>query len=339
MLSLQFRKGKEILLIFCSLAIFFLNPSNAGAYTIPLNTTIEVIQGNTHTDSIQGNAPFDSIPASGIDKSRLRITLAASAISWAGVLILLNEAWYRDYPRSSFHLYNDWGEWFNTDKTGHIFSSYALSLEGIHLMRRTGMDRDKAAWAGGLYGPLFLSTIEILDGFSEEWGFSLADMAANITGSALAVSQELLLGHQVVRVKYSYYESGLAKYRPNALGSNLPEKMLKDYNGQTHWLSVNLSSLGGKMEVFPSWFNLAFGYSAYGMLGGYSNPSVSNGRELPGFERYRQFFLAPDIDLSALETGSDLINTLSRWLNFIKIPFPALEYNNVEGFRLHLLYF
>ena len=355
--SLISPKGKKFLLIFCGLASFILIPANAGVYTIPLNTNIEAIQGNAHFDTgpenspidsmqssapfdiMQGSAFFDTIPASGLDKSRLRYTLAASAVSWAGILILLNEAWYRDYPRSSFHLYNDWGEWFNMDKTGHMFSSYTLSLAGIHLMRKTGMERKKAAWTGGLYGPVFLSTIEILDGFSEEWGFSLADMAANIAGSAIAVSQELFLGHQVVRVKYSYNESGLAKYRPDALGSNLPEKMLKDYNGQTHWLSMNLSSLGGRMEVFPGWLNIAFGYSADGMTGGFSNPSVSNGRELPRFERYRQFYLAPDIDLSAVETGSGFINGLLRTLNFLKIPSPALEYNRVEGFRLHLLYF
>ena len=328
---------------------FFFIPSNAGAYFTPSDITIDEKWENTHFDKVRVNSPvytmqgkttlFDTIPASRTDKCRLRVTLAASAVSWAGILILLNEAWYRNYPRSSFHLYNDWGEWFNMDKTGHIFSSYALSLAGIHLMRRTGMERNKAVWTGGLYGPVFLSTIEILDGFSEEWGFSLPDMASNIAGSAIAVSQELILGQQVARVKYSYHESGLAGFRPDALGSNLPEKMLKDYNGQTHWLSVNLCKLGGRMEILPPWLNIAFGYSAYGMLGGYSNPSFSNGTKLPHFDRYRQFFLAPDIDLSALETGSDIINALFRRLNFIKIPSPALEYNRVDGFRLHLLYF
>ncbi len=337
--SLISTEGKYIFLILCLLAGFIFVPANAGVDTIPEKASCDTIRVNIIADKLPGNAPADKIPADGISKSRLRYTLAASAVSWAGILILLNEAWYRDYPRSSFHLYNDWGEWFNMDKTGHLFSSYSLSLAGIHLMRQTGMEREKAAWTGGLYGPVFLSTIEILDGFSEEWGFSMADMAANIAGSAIAVSQELFLGHQVVRVKYSYHESGLAKYRPDALGSNLPEKMLKDYNGQTHWLSMNLSSLGGRMETLPGWLNIAFGYSADGMTGGFSNPSVSNGRELPHFERHRQFYLAPDIDLSAIETVSGFFNGVLRTLNFIKIPSPAIEYNRVEGFRLHLLYF
>ncbi len=284
-------------------------------------------------------AGADTIPEDSINKSRLCYTLTASAVTWIGTIILLNEAWYKDYPRSSFHFYNDWGQWFNMDKTGHLISSYSISLAGIYLMNRTGMEKQKAAWIGGLYGPVFLSTIEILDGFSKEWGFSVPDMAANAAGSALAVSQELLLEEQVARLKYSYHESGLAKYRPGALGRNLPEKMLKDYNGQTHWLSLNINALGDPGEIFPPWLNIALGYSAYGMLGGYSNPPVTSGKELPYFERYRQFYLAPDIDLSKIDGGPEIIRVLLRWLNFFKIPSPAIEYNERDGFRFHLLFF
>lgn len=287
----------------------------------------------------RAHALKDSIPDSTTDTGRLWCTLTASVLGWAGISFWLNEAWYKNYPRSSFHFYNDWGEWLQTDKTGHAVSSYSLSLAGIHLMKRTGMENRRAAWIGGLYGPVFLSSIEILDGFSEEWGFSLFDMAANIAGSALAVSQELLSGRQIARMKYSYHDSGLAKYRPDALGKNLPEKILKDYNGQTHWLSVNLSCLTGGEGVLPGWLNISFGYSANNMLGGYTNPPVFEGQQLPELERYRQFFLAPDIDLSAIETGSEIINAVLRSLNFLKIPSPAIEYNRVDGFRLHLLYF
>lgn len=225
------------------------------------------------------------------------------------------------------------------DKSGHILSAYSLSLIGIHLMKQTGMDEKKAAWIGGLYGPVFLSGIEILDGFSEKWGFSIPDMAANVAGSALAVSQELLFGRQVARIKYSYHESGIAKYRPDALGKNLPERMLKDYNGQTHWLSVNLDELSRRRELFPAWLNISLGYSANGLIGGYSNPEVINGQELPHFDRYSQIYLAPDIDLSKIRTRSTILNYLLRSLNFLKVPSPALEYNIKEGFKLHLLYF
>jgi hypothetical protein len=40
--------------------------------------------------------------------------------------------------------------------------------------------------------------------------------------------------------KFSFHTTQYAQYRPNVLGSSLAEQILKDYNGQTYWLSVNL---------------------------------------------------------------------------------------------------
>lgn len=289
--------------------------------------------------SSQAQAVSDSIPENSVNAGRLCYTISASVLGLAGTTILLNEAWYKDHPRSSFHLYNDWGEWLQTDKTGHIAASYSISLAGIHLMKQTGMPGRRAAWAGGAYGPVFLSVIEILDGFSENWGFSIPDMAANFAGSALAISQEIFLEQQVIRIKYSYHESGLAQYRPDALGRNLPERMLKDYNGQTHWVSANIEGISGKSGRFPEWLNISLGYSAYGMLGGHYNPALANGNELPVIDRHRQFYLSPDIDLSKIRTGSDTVNAILRSLNFIKVPAPAIEYNRGDGVRFHLLFF
>jgi hypothetical protein len=183
----------------------------------------------------------------------------------------------------------------------------------------------------------FLSVIEILDGFSAEWGFSTADMAANIAGSALAVSQEILTGQQSIRIKYSYRNSSLAQYRPDMLGRNLPERMLKDYNAQAYWISANISDLTGNPGAIPEWLNFAFGYSANGMLGGYADSFISD--QVPDLMRYRQFFLAPDIDLSRIHTKSKAVNKIINALNFVKIPSPALEYNRKDGLRMHLLFF
>jgi uncharacterized protein YfiM (DUF2279 family) len=278
-----------------------------------------------------GSSPCDTI-----SKGRLYRTLTFSAAGLAGATLLLNKAWYSKYDRSSFHFYDDRKEWLQMDKAGHFFTSYSISLAGIGLMRNTGIENRKAVWYGGLYGPVFLSVIEVLDGFSAKWGFSAADMAANLAGSSLAVTQEILFDRQVVRVKYSFRESGLASNRPDALGKNLPERMLKDYNGQTYWLSLNLKSLGA--QSLPSWLNIGFGYGANGMLGGFSNPQSSDDM-LAGISRYRQFYFAPDIDLGSIRTGSEVADKLLRTLNFMKIPSPAIEYNTKNGFRVHLLLF
>jgi hypothetical protein len=66
------------------------------------------------------------------------------------------------------------------------------------------------------------------------------DIIANASGTALFVSQELLWKEQ--RITPKFHTTQYAQYRPNVLGSSLAEQMLKDYNGQTYWLSVNLHS-------------------------------------------------------------------------------------------------
>ncbi|MGZ8537694.1 MAG: hypothetical protein ACXWV9_05480 [Flavisolibacter sp.] len=43
-------------------------------------------------------------------KTRKWLAGTATVVGYGGSFILLNEAWYKDYPRSSFHTYNDAGE-------------------------------------------------------------------------------------------------------------------------------------------------------------------------------------------------------------------------------------
>ena len=42
-----------------------------------------------------------------LNKKRLAIVAGTEAFLYGGSLVGLNELWYKDYPRSSFHLFND----------------------------------------------------------------------------------------------------------------------------------------------------------------------------------------------------------------------------------------
>ncbi len=137
------------------------------------------------------------------------------------------------------------------DKCGHAFTSYYEGVIGIEMMKWAGLPRKKAIWIGGLMGTFLQTPIEILDGFSAEWGASPGDLIANTTGSALCISQALLWDEQRIWMKFSYAPSDYAQYRPNALGSTFPEKLIKDYNAQTYWLSVNLHSFLPKKKPLP----------------------------------------------------------------------------------------
>jgi hypothetical protein len=259
--------------------------------------------------------------------------------AYAGSIGLLSEAWYKDYPKSSFHFFNDNKEWQQMDKLGHMGSAYYLGRWCSGLFRWTGTSSEKAAWLGAGSGYLYLLTVEVLDGFSSNWGFSSGDLIANTAGSALFLAQEIGWHDQRITFKMSYHESGLAKYRTNTLGENFPERVLKDYNGQTYWLSANIHSFLPSESKFPSWLNIAFGYGADGMIGANVNEMQYNGKEVPQFERVRQFYLAPDIDLTKIKTKSKFMRSAFRLFGFIKFPAPALEFRSNGKWILHGFYF
>ncbi len=258
---------------------------------------------------------------------------------YSAATVFLYQAWYKDYPRSGFHFHNDMPDWLQMDKAGHLVPAYILNKLSAQAFRMTGLDHRRSAMFGAISAQSFMTAIEVMDGFSAQWGFSIGDLVANILGSAIYVGQEYAWESQRIAVKWSHSPSGLAKYRPDLLGSTPAQRILKDYNGDTYWLSFNLHSLSGVNNRLPEWLNLALGYSAYGMLGTRENPTYHNGMRLPDMERRRQWILSPDVDLSRIPTNSRLLQQLFKALNVFKVPAPAIEYNRIDGWRFHLLYF
>ncbi len=281
-----------------------------------------------HLSIAQSDSISDPASENPFNKKRLATVIATEAALYTGTLIALNDLWYKDYARSSFHFFNDDNEWLHMDKFGHATTAYNVGRIGIDLMKWSGVERKKAIWYGGMLGSVFLNTVEILDGFSSGWGFSIGDLSANTAGSLLVIAQELAWNEQRIVLKYSFQQSIYAQYNPNLLGNNLQENLLKDYNGQTYWLSLNMSSFMKKETKFPRWLNLAFGYGANGMIGGSSNPVVfdNSGNQIY-FDRYRQFYLSLDVDLTRIKTKSKFLKTVFNTIGFIKFPAPAIEFN------------
>ena len=245
-------------------------------------------------------------------------------------LVAMNELWYKNYPKSNFHFINDNSSWLQMDKMGHIATSYYSGVNGIKLYRWAGIDDKKAIWIGGLRGTFYNSIIEILDGFSENWGASMSDFASNSFGSFIAISQELYWKEQRILIKYSYSRSDLSYQNSELFGDNFFQRTFKDYNGQTYWISMNINSMFRvDNSQFPDWLNLALGHSAKGMTS--PNNTTNDGR-------YRQFFLSFDIDLMRIKSKNKIFSVLSNIFGYIKIPFPTVEYSNNQ-FTLHPIYF
>jgi hypothetical protein len=247
--------------------------------------------------------------------------------------------WYRKHPRSSFHFFNDNAEWLQMDKVGHATTAYTISAVQYDLMRWSGLRNGSSIAIGAATGLGYMSIIEVLDGFSSAWGFSKGDMLANIIGTALFAAQQVGWQQQRVSLEFSFHFSMYPKYYPEELGSNWISRILKDYNGQTYWLSFHVKDFLANHSDFPAWLTLSLGYGAEGMVGARSNPAEIDGRLVPYYPRYRQFYLAPGLDLLHVPSKSSLFQTAAYLTRFVEWPAPALEWNELHGWRFHPLYF
>lgn len=265
---------------------------------------------------------------------------------YGGSLLLLNSTWYKNYPRGSFHTFDDSKEWLQTDKVGHAWTAYNTGKASAAMWKWTGMSNKKATLIGGLSGTAYLTVIEFLDARSAKWGWSWADMGANLFGSGLFISQQLGWEEQRIQFKFSFHkmnygEAMLRNRADDLFGSNWYERMLKDYNGQTYWLSANLKSFF-KQSDLPAWLNISIGYGADGMFGGFENIGKDdNGAVIfdrTDIPRRRQFYIAPDIDLTKIKTNSKFLRTLLSGLNAFKFPAPTFEFTNGK-LKGHFLYF
>jgi hypothetical protein len=291
-------------------------------------------------NSVTGYAQSLFLPPSAVyQPNRLKTVVITEVATGVAISAGLYFLWYRKHPRSHFHFFNDNGEWLQVDKIGHATTAYNIGVIQYDLMRWCGVNNNTSIAVGGLTAIGYMSIIEIFDGFSSKWGFSKGDMLANIAGAALFAAQQKGWNQQRIELKWSFHASPYAQYYPAELGSNFLSRMLKDYNGQTYWLSFNIASFLPANSGFPYWLNMSLGYGAEGMIGARTNPKVINGKPVPYFPRYRKFYFAPDADLFRIPTQSSFYNTAAYLTRFSKIPAPALEWSNIKGLHFYPLYY
>lgn len=249
--------------------------------------------------------------------------------SYFGSLLTLQNVWYKENYQQELHFFNDGKNWFQMDKLGHGYTSYELTRGISELYEWAGTSKKNAALIGSSISLSYLTCLELMDGFSKNWGFSTWDITANIGGTALYLGQNLLFSRQLFVPKFSFHKTKYAPLRPEVLGSNFSEQLLKDYNGQTYWLSFSPGNFGS--NNFPKWLCLSLGYSADAKILGNSDIYLN-------YVAKREYLFSVDLDLSQLAVKNVILKRLLKQLNLIKIPFPALHLSNNQ-LTLKPLYF
>ena len=112
----------------------------------------------------------------------------------------------------------------------------------------------------------------------------------------------------------------------------------------TIWSSINLASFRGDKKgsgPIPNWLCVSLGIGAENIYGAlYNSWTAPDGNwiSLDRYPRHKQYYLSLDIDTARIRTSSPFLKTLFSAIRWIKIPAPTLEYNPIDGFRFHPIY-
>jgi len=276
--------------------------------------------------------------SSQFNSKTLYTAIVLTGAYYATSMYVLSKTWFKDKELVPFHIRNDNSGYMQVDKFGHMFGAYVYSYVGYHGLKKMGLTDSEALLYGGTLGFVMQTPIEIMDGIHKDHGFSWGDILANSIGSGLVLGQQLIFEEQIIKYKFSYWQSKYSKMSNGYLGTNTFNKIFKDYNGHTYWLSVPISKIFSEIGT-PEWVNVALGYGAGGMFGEQYNITEYNGVEIPQTERFRRFVISLDIDWAKIQTDSQLLKTILAGLTFIKLPFPAIEYNTMNELRFHWIFY
>ncbi|GAB4376724.1 MAG: DUF2279 domain-containing protein [Calditrichia bacterium] len=256
---------------------------------------------------------------SNVKKSRLMVLVGGFLIGDAIGFKKIAELQYNTQT-SSFHFHHwdrDIRVFRQMDKIGHVVESYYMSHFAAKIYRWSGFSARKSVWYGALTGLLWMTQIEVTDGFFANWGFSYLDYTANLLGCGYAVLQqfhpETLKG---IRFKVSFWPSDSYLNGKYHMVSN---SILDDYEGFTWWLAFNFHDLmpARWREGYPRWL------SPFGLAIGYSIDKLA---EEGNFGGDREVFIGLDFDITKIPTGrSKLLKFIKDELNFIRLPLPAVR--------------
>jgi len=298
-------------------------------------------EGIVVRSGLHGPTPSDSLPPGPpFYRKRFTWSMVGLGTAYGGTMLGLGVLWYAQQGLGGWRWFDDNHQWLQVDKMGHAYTAYQQSRAVAQLLSWCGVPTKQRIIWGSLTGFLMQTPIEIFDGMSPDYGASWGDIAANATGSGLCALNEALWPGQPHRItmKWSFFPTDYPKDHPNLLGNNILQQSLKDYNGQTYWLSVSpdawLTRDTRFERIFPNWLALAVGYGGDGMIGGYGRDpdDVIAARE------HRQFYLGLDVDLTRIPAKSKFLRTFFFLLNAVRLPLPAIRFDH-NGLRFFPVYF
>lgn len=230
--------------------------------------------------------------------------------------------WWKDGLSGSFRTTDEGGFGQNTyaggaDKAGHAFFTYT----GTRLLARgfeaLGNDPGRALRLGAWTSLGVMTGIEVVDGFSKKFRFSMEDAVANAVGAAFAVLAEKVPRlDALLDFRLLYRRSDDAR----RVGEADP---IADYSGQTFLLAVKADGVPRLREIpIARYLELQVGYNTRGYE---PNDGVKN-------DPHRRIYYGVGINLSRLLSdtafrgdlkGGKIQRGMDTVIEFLEVPWTA----------------
>ena len=238
----------------------------------------------------------------------------------AAYWLVFHKGWWDD-EESHFHFENDFDYALNLDKFGHFAAGVVLGESFYEGYRWAGASEFNAYLFAGLSAMMTHIAIDVKDGYSPEWGFSICDVLSGTLGGFLPMAERYVPLFKYIDLKWSYWINTKAYYRQSDTGI-----FTDDYVNQTFWVSFKPYRLmpSGASAYYPSWLAIAAGLSI--------DEKVFTKEPHPR----RELYLALDYDFEAFRPQSRLARTLVKYLNYFKLPAPTIQV--YPEFHWYLLY-
>lgn len=219
-------------------------------------------------------------------------------------------AWWKD-QRGPFHFADDWEYAMFADKLGHFFDGAFVQTLYQGAFEWAGFRKTTSVWIGAGFSILYMTDIEIEDGFATTWGFSPGDQLFNVAGAMYPVAQHYFEPLKNYNMKWSYYPS------EELTSGNKHGAFLDDYNGQTYWLTVDVHNLLPKKakKFWPQVIDIVFGYGV---------------EHYTDFDkRYQNWYFGFDLNWEKIIPGdSSFMLWFKNVLNHFRFfPLPVMRFN------------
>lgn len=249
-------------------------------------------------------------------------TGSITPLALAGVYVYMDNAWWSG-GRSGFHFDSgsDLHYARNLDKLGHFTASCLVSNAFSDILRVFNVPENWSMWGGAALGALNATVIEIKDGYSPLWGFSIYDEMANFLGAFYPVLQTKVPFFKNFNFRWSYdwdysYETEYYKYKASFNYEN-SYSFIDDYDRQYFWLTIDWANLFCKEKAkykFPYCIDFAIGMSARNLK------TLDKSKEIR-----QEFFIGFDVNLTKFFQNRNIGYYICKYLNFYHLPMPSWQ--------------